>query len=126
MRINNVKVNIKRATGPLLILTLLLEQDMYGYQISQELSIRSDSKITITENSIYSILYRLEQQGFISSKSVLVGKRRHRSYYHLETEGREHLKQLRQEYCCLQQGIMQILNFGHHSPDNLSTSNQHF
>ena len=34
--------SLKRGTVDLLLLTLLHEEDMYGYQLSQELSNRSD------------------------------------------------------------------------------------
>ena len=50
----------KRATSPLVVLCLLRDGAMYGYQISQEMDVRSNGRFTIAV--LYPILYRhLEQ-----------------------------------------------------------------
>ena len=54
---------IKRGTVELLILTLLKDQDMYGYQLSQELVNRSNGLYTLQESSMYPTLYRLVEKG---------------------------------------------------------------
>lgn len=89
---------IKKAVIELLILKLLAENDMYGYQITQEFKKRSAGKLTLLEGSMYPILYRLTDSGCISSYEKKVGKRLSRVYYHLEAEGSAHLKTLMEEY----------------------------
>lgn len=93
-----LKNNIKKATIELLLLKLLDEDDKYGYQMVQELKSRSGGAYTVLEGSMYPILYRLEEQGFISSEERRTGKRMTRIYYHLETEGRARFLQLKQEF----------------------------
>lgn len=100
---------IKRGTVELLILTLLKDQDMYGYQLSQELVNRSNGLYTLQESSMYPTLYRLVEKGMITDRREQVGKRKIRVYYHLEETGREYLTSLRKEYCSICRGILSIL-----------------
>ena len=100
---------VKRSSIELLLLTLLQEEDMYGYQISQELERSSDGAYTLQESSMYPILYRMMDKGYISDKPVKVGKRRTRVYYHLEDAGVERLAQARKEYLSLSLGVLKIL-----------------
>ncbi len=101
--------NLKRGTIELLLLTLLQESDMYGYQISQELSLRSGGRYNLQESSMYPTLYRLLDKGVISDRKKLVGKRRTRVYYHLEPSGEVYLKQIRAEYLSVCGGVFAIL-----------------
>lgn len=100
---------IKRGTVELLILTLLKEQDMYGYQLSQELASRSKGLYTMQESTMYPTLYRLVEKGVITDRQEKVGKRRTRVYYHLEKEGEEYLDGLRKEYCGICRGVLSVL-----------------
>ena len=100
---------IKRGTVELLILTLLQDQDMYGYQLSQELANRSNGLYTLQESSMYPTLYRLAEKGVITDRPEKVGKRKVRVYYHLEETGKEYLSALRKEYCAICKGILSIL-----------------
>lgn len=102
--------NLKRGTVELLLLTLLQEEDMYGYQLVQLLAERTGGRFTLQEGSLYPILYRLAEKGYIMDRQELVGKRRTRVYYHLEPAGRDYLAQLRREYFQIHQGITMLLN----------------
>ncbi len=86
--------SLKKATIEMLLLKLLMESDMYGYQMSQEIKKRSAENYTILEGSMYPILYRLTEQKYISFYEQKVGKRQTRIYYHLEELGKEYLNQL--------------------------------
>ena len=79
----NLETTLKKATIEMLLLNLLKEQDMYGYQLSQELKKRSSGLYTILEGSMYPILYRLNDSGYISFFEKKVGRRQTRIYYHL-------------------------------------------
>lgn len=89
---------LKKATIELLLLKLLDEADMYGYQLSQELKKRSNEKYTILEGSMYPILYRILESGHISSYEEKVGVRQTRIYYHLESSGKAYLQSQLQLY----------------------------
>ena len=100
---------IKRGTVELMILTLLSQEDMYGYQLSQELSRQSDGLYTLQESSMYPTLYRLVEKKLISDRQEKVGKRRVRVYYHLEEAGKKHLEEIRKEYLGICRGMFSIL-----------------
>ncbi len=93
----------------MLLLKILEEGDCYGYQLSQSVKKRSNEQIKIAEGTMYPILYKLEDQGFISNYKELVGKRQTRVYYHLEPSGKEHLDSLIQDYYTLTDAIASIL-----------------
>lgn len=100
---------VKRGTVELLILTLLQDEDMYGYQLSQELSRRSNGAYKLQESSMYPTLYRLLDKGVISDRQEKAGKRRRRVYYHLEPEGVAYLEEIRAEYLSICRGVLDIL-----------------
>lgn len=95
---SNLLTNLKKATIEMMLLKLLSEEDMYGYQLSQELKKRSNGSYTILEGSMYPILYRLSDQNHISFFEKKVGKRQTRVYYHLEESGLKYLEELKQSY----------------------------
>ena len=74
----------QRGVMALILLSLLRREDMYGYQLVQETERRSGGRLKTQEGSLYPVLYRLQEQGLISDRRVLVGKRMTRVYYHLE------------------------------------------
>ncbi len=98
MKTSNLISNYKKATIELLLLKLLSEQDMYGYQLSQELKKRSSQNYTILEGSMYPILYRLSDDKMISFHEEKAGKRQTRIYYHLEESGLSYYKELLKSY----------------------------
>lgn len=101
--------NLKRGTIEISVLSLLKQKDMYGYEISQELSNQSNGLYTIQETSLYPSLYRLLEKGCISDRTEKVGKRRTRVYYHLEPEGEVYLDGLRKEYLSTNRGVLYLL-----------------
>ena len=94
----NLPANFKKATIEMLLLKLLSEEDMYGYQLSQELKKRSNGTYTILEGSMYPILYRLEDKNYIRAYDQKVGVRQTHVYYHLEESGHEYFKELNDLY----------------------------
>ncbi|MCL4167936.1 UNVERIFIED_CONTAM: hypothetical protein GTU68_038782 [Idotea baltica] len=71
-----------------IILRLLSEHDrMYGYEIVQEVKRLSGDKILVKEGSLYPTLHSLAAEGYLSTESVMIGKRT-RKYYRLTTDGK--------------------------------------
>lgn len=104
-----VSENLKRGVTELVLLSLLAQRDMYGYEMSQELQTRSGGKFILQESSMYPTLYRLEDKGYITVTKQQVGRRRTRMYYHLEPSGRDYLQSSVAEYLAMQEGIRAIL-----------------
>lgn len=101
--------NFRRGVMPLVILALLRQKDMYGYQLVQETERLSSGKLTTQEGSLYPVLYKLLDQGYISDRRERVGKRMTRIYYHLEPAGEVYLQELVREYESVTQGVMSII-----------------
>lgn len=103
------KNNFRRGVMSLVVLALLNQGDMYGYQLVQQISQQSSGSLTTQEGSLYPVLYKLQSQGLVSDRRVRVGQRMVRVYYHLEEPGRERLKELIAEYKSVTNGVFQII-----------------
>lgn len=112
MAADNGQNSFRRGLMPMVILSLLKREDMYGYQLVQETEKNSGGALTTQEGSLYPVLYKLLDQGLISDRKVLVGKRMNRVYYHLEPAGETRLEELVQEYEELTCGVFRIIRGG--------------
>ena len=107
---NDIEENLKRGILEMLILRMLSDEDMYGYQMINEMNMRGKGLIDIKEGSLYGPLYRLIDKNYISENKVLVGKRRTRVYYHLEPLGVEYLNTIIDVYSKVIEGVNLIMN----------------
>lgn len=112
IRGNGMQNNYRKGCASLVILSLLRREDMYGYQLVQETAKSSGGRLTTQEGSLYPVLYRLVEQGYISDRRVLSGQRMTRVYYHLEPAGLEHLNKLIEDYTNVTEGVFQIIRSG--------------
>ena len=106
---DNTHANYRRGVMSLVILSLLKRGDMYGYQLVQETERASGGRLTTQEGSLYPVLYRLQEQGLVSDRRELVGKRMTRVYYHLEPAGEEKLRELTADYEAVTAGVFAII-----------------
>lgn len=111
--------NFKKGSVEMLLLYLLQEDDLYGYQLSQLIKQRSNNILTVPEGSMYPTLYRLVEKGFITDHKKQVGKRLMRVYYHLEPEGFNYLQGLLHDYHKVNEGIQLLLNFNTFRENNI-------
>ena len=81
----------------MLFLKILDEKNCYGYEITHSLKELTHGKIDVKEGTLYPILYKFEELGYITSEKKLVGKRMTRVYYHLEPLGKEYLDKIYSE-----------------------------
>lgn len=94
----------------LLILSILNCHDSYVYEIEKSIENFSEGLLTISQNTIYTATYKLENEGKITEYSKQVGKNRTRIYYRIEQSGREFLKEISQNYKNTTDGIQKIMN----------------
>lgn len=106
-----IRENLKKGTVEMIMLHLLLERKMYGYELLQEMKIRSNEKFILKDGSMYPILYRMIDKGLITDEQVLVGRRRTRVYYHITEEGKKYLEEIKMEYQLITEGITNILEY---------------
>ena len=74
-----------------LLLCLLEQQPMYGYQIVKELEARSQGYFKFKEGTLYPALHRLEKAGLILGKWQLLPNGRQRRYYYITAKGHSKL-----------------------------------
>ena len=101
--------SFRRGVMSLVILSRLEKEDMYGYQLVQQTIEQSGGRIVTQEGSLYPVLYKLLDQGYISDRRVQVGRRMTRIYYHLESAGAQRLQELIGEYRQTSRGIDSIV-----------------
>lgn len=81
-----------------IILKLIIEKDRYGYEISTEISKRTDNSFCIKEATLYSVVQRLEKKDLIQS---YIGNKTHggkRKYYSITTLGRAYFQEKLDEW----------------------------
>lgn len=87
-----------KGTIDLLILSILVEADNYGYEISKAISEKSGESFDIQEATLYLALKRLEKQASVES---YWGKESHggkRKYYHITDTGIEQLAVMKKDF----------------------------
>ena len=101
--------DFKRGVTELLVLHMLYKSDKYGYEITHAFEEMSKGRYTMAEGTLYPILYKLEDAGYISSYSVKVGVRRLRKFYHIEQTGQERYTAMLRDYLMISHVIRYIL-----------------
>jgi len=86
---------VKKGSAGLLILALVEERPRHGYEISKLIESKSDGALSFHVASLYPLLYRLEQRGWIEGRWVEKAGQRRRRYYRLTTDGRRVLAKQR-------------------------------
>ena len=89
---------LRKGSTPLLILSVLAANKMYGYQIMRELEQRSEGYFTMTAALLYPALHQLEADGLVKGEwQEGLGKRR-RKYYAITPKGRKALTSSQAEW----------------------------
>ena len=83
-----VEAAARKGSAEILILAALEDGQLHGYDIAREIARRSDGLLTFHAASLYPLLYRLEDRGWIGGRWVEKAGQRRRRCYRLTTEGR--------------------------------------
>ena len=74
-----------------IVLAVLATQPAYGYQITARL--REQGFAELVEGTVYALLIRIEQRGFVDVEKVPSEKGPPRKVYSLNTQGRQQLEE---------------------------------
>jgi transcriptional regulator len=88
----------KKGSADLLILALVDEQALHGYDIARLIEDRSGGTLRFTLASLYETLYRLEERALIRGRWVEKAGQRRRRYYRLTESGRRMLATQREDW----------------------------
>lgn len=101
---------MKKGVLDMLVLKLLENDTKYGYQIIQEMKEKSGDTFGLKDGTLYPILYRLEDDGFVVSEwSEAEGKQVPRKYYRITDAGRQALREIQTTWARLSEGISRIM-----------------
>lgn len=105
-----IKNSLMTGITDLLVLSILREGDAYAYDISKTIHSLSNDAIAISLNTIYTAIYKLEREGYVTEYSKLVGKKRTRVYYHLEETGHAYTQELLDNYVSITDGVHSLFD----------------
>lgn len=93
----------------LMLLKLLSEKDMYGYEMIEKLELRSQNIFSLKAGTLYPLLHTLEQQGMIESYEQLSNNARPRIYYKILPQGHTLFKEKKSEWTAFTSLVDQVL-----------------
>jgi len=79
---------LKKGSAELIILSILEPRARHGYEISKLIESRSNGQLKFHIASLYPLLYRLEERGWLQGRWVEKAGQRRRRFYSLNAEGR--------------------------------------
>lgn len=94
----------------MLVLFLLRKGDLYAYEIMKKIGSLSGDILAVQGGTLYPILYKMAEKGYITDRVEVVGKRQRmtRVYYRLTTLGEEHLQSLLADDRLVRRGIESV------------------
>ena len=99
------------STG-MLILKLLEEKEMYGYEMIETLEKRSDKTFSLKAGTLYPLLHSLEKAGYVSSREAEAENGRMRKYYSITDEGTGFLSEKQIEWGAFSGAVNKVLDGG--------------
>ena len=92
----------------MMILKLLSEKDMYGYEMIDTLRKRSENVFELKAGTLYPLLHSLEDKRYLLSyEQEAVGKIR--KYYQITKNGRKHLEEKKSQWQEYSRAVMSVL-----------------
>ena len=98
----------KKGSAELLILSLVEAEPRHGYEISKLIELRSGGSLRFHVTSLYPLLYKLEERGWITGRWVEKEGQRRRRFYRITADGRKALAQQRAQWREFAEAIRRI------------------
>ena len=95
----------------MLLLKLLSEKDMYGYEMIDTLRQRSQNVFELKAGTLYPLLHGLEEKRLLTVYEKMVGGKL-RKYYRITKEGRKVLSQKQEEWERFSDAVLKVLHIG--------------
>jgi transcriptional regulator len=99
---------LKRGSAELLILSLLEARPRHGYDLSKLIHHRSGGQLSFHIDSLYPLLYRLEERGWIKGTWVEKPDERRRRFYKLTATGRRVLAEQRRTWDAFVEAVRRV------------------
>lgn len=93
----------------MLLLRLLEDKDMYGYEMIEVLEQKSNNVFSMKAGTLYPLLHLLEDKEYLTSyEKEANGKKR--KYYHLTKDGKKYLNSKKEEWHEFSTAVVNVLN----------------
>jgi len=102
---SDVNKELMGASSIPLILSILKQDDTYGFEIMEKIKVLSNEKIIWKDGSLYPVLRKMEGAGLIKSYWKLEdsgGRNRKRRYYQIVDKGNKLLEKHKEEWAMMQ------------------------
>ena len=93
-----IATRIKRGSAELAILALLADEPLHGYEIARRIEKQSGGVLKFTLASLYPLLYRMENRGWVRGAWQTLPSGRQRRCYELTPKGRKQLAPMLKEW----------------------------
>ncbi len=104
---------MKKGSAELLILSVIEARPRHGYDIARLIEQRSHGELTFHAASLYPLLYRLEQRGWITGRWTEKAGERRRRLYRLTAAGRKVLARQRSLWRAFVKAIDRVAGVEH-------------
>ncbi len=106
MKISKELIN---GSTSILVLSLLEEKSMYGYEIIKEIDKKSNGVFEFKEGTLYPLLHSLESDGYLESYWDKGEGSRKRKYYSITPKGKKHIKEKKEEWNVFSQTVNKVI-----------------
>lgn len=96
------KTELLKGSTEMVLLSLLAQKDMYGYEIAERIEQLSEGYLRYKEGTLYPALKRLEMQGWVETYWQQSSEGPRRKYYQLTKEGHNALADQKREWTVFQ------------------------
>ncbi|SQB91425.1 transcriptional regulator, PadR-like family [Clostridium tetanomorphum] len=104
-----VDKELLKGSTEILILTLLKDEPMYGYEIIKKLEEKSSGIFVFKEGTLYPILHSLEDKNVVESFWSNGQNGRKRKYYRLTEKGKGYIKEKEEQWVTFRSAVDKIL-----------------
>src|SRR5262245_37292641 len=105
---NALDRELKRGSAELIILSVLDARPRHGYELSKLIQTRSGGQLTFHLDSLYPLLYRLEERGWIKGTWVEKPNERRRRFYRVTPKGKRVLAQQRKTWAAFVEAVRRV------------------
>jgi len=103
-----VNIQFKKGVLELCVLSLLYHGEMYGYELTSKLS----EAISISDGTIYPLLRRMKNEGYVTTYLSESNEGPPRKYYRLTETGTDYKEKLIMEWKALSAGVNKLIEGG--------------
>jgi transcriptional regulator len=100
--------DLKKGSAEFLVLSLLEHERRHGYELNKLIESRSRGVLTFHIASLYPLLYRMEDRGWIAGRWVERAGERRRRFYSITAAGKRALEDLRTGWVAFAEAVSRV------------------